>query len=70
VTEDVCPRCGKSMPSTHSRRRGGLIDRRRECLCGHVDRVLVQPEKIIKILPVVRKHTVGPRKLPASRVYI
>lgn len=48
----VCPKCGDPIPSTHSRRLGGLIDRRRKCKCGHIDRVLVQPEKIVKVLSV------------------
>lgn len=55
-----CPKCGARMAATHSRERGGLIDRRRVCRCGHVDRAFIQPERIVKVIPVVRKHTQQP----------
>lgn len=52
-----CPKCGSRMATTNSRKIGTMIDRRRMCKCGHVDRALVRPAEVVKVLPVERKRT-------------
>lgn len=49
----TCPMCGNGKLVTRtSRRQGSLILRYRQCSaeCGYQDRVLVQPETIVKFL--------------------
>jgi hypothetical protein len=67
VTERRCPICNAgTMAGTHTRRRGDRLHRYCECnACGYRDRAIIEPERIIKILPViVRNHTQG--TLPTS----
>ncbi len=46
-----CQQCSGQMVGTHSRKLAGYIDRRRKCkCCGFVDRVLVQPEVIVRYI--------------------
>jgi hypothetical protein len=52
-----CEKCGERMHTTHSRKRGTMIDRRRECSCGYRDRVLLRLE-VVKILQVVSPSSV------------
>lgn len=56
MNEVTCPKCGGRMATTNTRRTGSFIDRRRQCRCGHVDRALVRPEEVVKVIPVERRR--------------
>lgn len=57
MNDNSCPRCGGFMATTNSRKRGGMIDRRRQCKCGHVDRALVRPAEVIKVFDERKRPT-------------
>jgi hypothetical protein len=50
----TCPKCGGRMKFSRVKQRGNFIDKRRDCACGHVDRVLIRQE-IAKIIEVTKK---------------
>ncbi|MCC6492151.1 MAG: ogr/Delta-like zinc finger family protein [Pirellulales bacterium] len=52
MTGTHCPRCGAPMVTRTSRPLDRWIERRRVCRakCGHADVVLVEPEKIIRVM--------------------
>lgn len=55
-----CPICGQGHPmvTANSRRVGSYIRRWRRCNeCGHRDKVLVEPERIIAAPQLVRYRT-------------
>ncbi len=54
-----CPKCGGKMNTTNTRHTGSFLDRRRKCECGHVDRALVKPEEVVRVIPVRKRTTMG-----------
>lgn len=53
-----CPHCGGKLKQHGTRNVGSLIERRRDCTnCDYGDKTLAHPEKIISILPVLRRRT-------------
>ncbi|TWT37482.1 hypothetical protein KOR34_24340 [Posidoniimonas corsicana] len=62
-----CTACGGRAKYTHRRKVGSLIQRRRLCVdCGHVDKVLVQPEQILSVQPVVCRRTSQPTTIASD----
>jgi hypothetical protein len=57
---DLCPKCGSQMKRHQNHRLDAFIQRRRNCRsCDYADKVLVEPERIIQVWPVVRRRTVS-----------
>ena len=60
---DPCPRCGGRMRRHRVRHIGDLTTARRDCRCGHADKIIEQPAKILSV-QVVRRRTNAPNESP------
>lgn len=58
---EACPQCGARLRRNRTRHVGSLIEHRRDCRpddggCGYGDKILCEPERVVRIVPVVRRR--------------
>jgi C4-type Zn-finger protein len=58
---NTCPNCGGKLKRHGKRHVGSFVESHRDCQrCGYGDKVLIEPEKILHVSPVIRRRTLTP----------